>query len=39
VSSRVRRLPIDAVVQGESRAFDVVPAAGLRGAEQLALAF
>lgn len=39
VSSRVRRLPVDVVVQGEARAFQVAPPSGMRGAEQLALAF
>jgi phosphoribosyl 1,2-cyclic phosphodiesterase len=39
VASRVRRLHVEVLPQGEPRRFDVVGGAGLRGAEQLSLGF
>jgi phosphoribosyl 1,2-cyclic phosphodiesterase len=39
VSSRLRRLPVEALLQGESRRFDVTDSRRLAHAEQLGLAF
>jgi hypothetical protein len=39
VSSRLRRLPVEALLQGESRCFDVTDSRRLAHAEQLGLAF
>lgn len=39
VASKAHRLPVEALPHGEPRRFDVVGGAGLRGAEQLSLAF